>query len=89
MWFYGFLFLTVVIAAVCSIIALIKLILERYALIGKFIHTASLPQTADSSQSSIEQRIKSQSSIFMRVVSRCVLYPLGKVYNIFNIFYFI
>lgn len=79
MWFYGFLFLTVVIAVVCSITALIKLTLERHTLIGKWIHIALMSQTADSAQSNIEHRIKSQTNIFMRVVSRCVLYPLGKV----------
>lgn len=89
MWFYGFLFLTVVIAAVCSIIALIKLMREHHTLTGKWTHITSMSQTADSNQSSIEQRIKSQTNIFLRVVLRCILYPLGKVYNIFEVYYFI
>lgn len=88
MWFYGFLFLTVVVAVVCSITALIKLTLERHTLIGKWIPIALMSQTADSTQSNIEHRIKSQTNIFMRVISRCVLYPLGKVYNMFKAFPF-
>ncbi|CEP16578.1 hypothetical protein [Parasitella parasitica] len=76
MWFYGFLFLSVVIAVICSIIALIKLMREHRALIRKWIHIASMSQTTESAQSNIEQRAKSQSNVFMRVVSRCVMYPL-------------
>ncbi|KAL9540746.1 hypothetical protein MBANPS3_009513 [Mucor bainieri] len=80
MWFYGFLFFSVVIAAICSIIALVKLTHEHHTLVGKWVHIASMSQAAESAQSSVEQRIKAQSSVFMRVISRCVLYPLGKVY---------
>jgi len=80
MWFFGFLFLSIVIATVCSITALVKLTHEHHTLAGKWIHIASMSQTAESARSSVDQRIKMQSSVFMRVISRCVLYPLGKVY---------
>lgn len=82
MWFYGFLFLSVMIAAVCSVIALVKLTREHHTLVGKWIHIASMSQTAEPAQSSVDQRVKAQSSVFMRVVSRCVLYPLGKYMQI-------
>ncbi|KAF1804003.1 hypothetical protein FB192DRAFT_1470540, partial [Mucor lusitanicus] len=76
MWFYGCLFLSVIIAVICSIIALVKLTHEHHTLVGKWVHIASMSQTAESAQSSVEQRIKAQSNVFMRVISRCVLYPL-------------
>ncbi|CAO0789517.1 unnamed protein product [Mucor circinelloides] len=76
MWYYGFLFLSIMIASICSITALVKLMKEHHTLVGKWAHIASMSQAAESAQSSVEQRIKAQSSIFVRVVSRCVLYPL-------------
>ncbi|KAG1113913.1 hypothetical protein G6F42_014334 [Rhizopus arrhizus] len=79
MWYYGFLFLSIMIASICSITALVKLMKEHHTLVGKWAHIASMSQAAESAQSSVEQRIKAQSSIFVRVVSRCVLYPLGNV----------
>ncbi|GAN09070.1 hypothetical protein MAM1_0241c08592 [Mucor ambiguus] len=76
MWFYGFIFLSVAIAVVCSVIALVKLMRVHHTLIGKWVHIASMSQTAEPAQSSVEQRSKAQSSVFKRVTSRCILYPL-------------
>lgn len=77
MWHYGFIFLSIVIATGCSIIALVKLVHEHNNLISRFIHIASTSETADTANSNIQQRIKSQSNIFTKVVSRCIIYPLG------------
>lgn len=81
MWYYGFLFFTVVIAAICSIIALIKLILERQLLSGKWAHITSISHTtSQSEQPQTEQGAKVKSKVFMRVFTRCVLYPVGNAY---------
>jgi hypothetical protein len=82
MWFYAFLFLTVLTAVACSVIALIKLMREHHNLIGNF---ANIPnnnnlECTDTANSQIQKCLKSQTNIFRRVVTRCVIYPLGNYY---------
>jgi hypothetical protein len=78
MWFYAFLFLTVLTAVACSVTALIKLMREHHNLVGNF----NIPNDAeytDTANSQIQKCLKSQSNIFRRVVTRCVIYPLGNL----------
>ncbi|KAI8381531.1 uncharacterized protein BYT42DRAFT_613303 [Radiomyces spectabilis] len=75
MWFYGFVFGIIVIAVVCSVIAMYKLIKEFPSFRG---NQATDDQTRDA---------PAQPSIFGKVVLRCILYPL--VPFIVNIFGFV
>lgn len=80
MWFYGFLFLTTVIAMSCSIIASIKLLHEHRSLLGRFSdieESSHYNQQVEEQQSSLKK-----SNILTKVVSRCVIYPLGKTLTI-------
>ncbi|KAI8991247.1 hypothetical protein BDF20DRAFT_997167 [Mycotypha africana] len=90
MWFFGFLFFTVLLAVVSSCISLTKLMYEHRALINKFTHIASSsvpPSAADpfsnatiefnaAEDNVIQQRVRYHSNIFMRVVTRCVIYSM-------------
>lgn len=82
MWFYAFLFLAVLTAVACSVVALIKLMQEHHNLVGNF---ANIPDNSniertDTADGFIKKCLKSQSNIFRRVVTRCVIYPLGNYY---------
>ncbi|GAA5797559.1 hypothetical protein HPULCUR_002947 [Helicostylum pulchrum] len=72
-WFYTFLFFCIFVAASCSVIASIKLLRERNMLIKKFASSNMINVTSDAE---IQKYVRNQSSIFRKVVSRCVLYPL-------------
>ncbi|KAG2235736.1 hypothetical protein BDF21DRAFT_452187 [Thamnidium elegans] len=72
-WFYTFLFFCIFVAAACSVIASIKLLREHNTLIKKFASSNMIHVTSDAE---IERYMRNQSSIFRKVVSRCVLYPL-------------
>jgi hypothetical protein len=76
MWFYSFLLFTVAVATFCSVTATIKLRREHHILINKFTTIAD-DSTVSVSKRNVEDCIKSQSNIFLRVVSRCAIYPLG------------
>lgn len=73
-WFYAILFFCIFVASTCSVIASIKLLRERNTLIKKFTSSNTINVTSDAE---IQKYIRNQSSIFRKVVSRCVLYPLG------------
>ncbi|KAI7907234.1 uncharacterized protein BX663DRAFT_495279, partial [Cokeromyces recurvatus] len=76
MSYYGFLFFVIVIAFACSTMALFKLLRENRMVIRKFVHIAATSQTVETANNTIQQRIKYQSNVFIRVVSRCIIYPL-------------
>lgn len=80
MWHYAFIFLSIVIATACSVIALIKLVREHNNSINRFIHVTSDSQTVNTTNNIIlQQRLKYQSNVFTKVVSRCIIYPLGTI----------
>ncbi len=50
---------------------------EHHNLLARFSTIANNSQIAEASNSHIEEHTVKQSNILTRVVSRCVVYPLG------------
>ncbi|KAI8889657.1 hypothetical protein K501DRAFT_315097 [Backusella circina FSU 941] len=76
MWFYGFLFLTVFIATCCSVISMIKLFREQRLLINRFTSIAASSENGESEVDNIQNRKKHHSNVFIKVIYRCIIYPL-------------
>ncbi|KAI8876609.1 hypothetical protein K501DRAFT_279250 [Backusella circina FSU 941] len=87
MWFYGFLFVSILVAFCSSAITLIKLLREYHSVMNRFTSIAATSETPESANLHIKYRKKKQSSLFIKVTARCSLYPL--VPFICNIFGFI
>jgi hypothetical protein len=80
MWFYAFLFFVNVVAIVCSILALIKLLKVLRVVAVKLQHENDHSSVVDrKTENQMKKTIKrKQSSVFAKVVLRCIIYPLGK-----------
>lgn len=73
-------FFTVVVAVICSVIATIKLLMENHNLLGKFQNIADTSASVEVSKTHVQHRKENQTNIFLKVVSRCILYTLGKIW---------
>lgn len=80
MWFYSFLFFSIFTAAICSVIAAVKLIREQ-RIITQIDPNDTIEPINAAINNDHSQYNKNHSSVFRRVVIRCVMYPLGKPWN--------
>ncbi|KAI8887108.1 hypothetical protein K501DRAFT_269079 [Backusella circina FSU 941] len=84
MWYYSFLFFVNVIAIICSVAAMVKLVNEQHTLkrnMDALNNNSALP---NNNYSTVKEQ---QNSVFTKVVLRCIIYPL--VPFLVNIFGFI
>lgn len=81
MWYYAFLFLTTIIAVVCSITASIKLMHEQHNILNRFSTIANDQEATAGTDASIQICMTNNSGVFRKVVGRCILYPLGTYVN--------
>ncbi|KAI9356102.1 hypothetical protein BD770DRAFT_411446 [Pilaira anomala] len=72
-WFYAFLFFSIFIAALCSLIASLKLLREQHIIRKKVENSTSVNPNTDLE---IQKYIRNQTAVFRKVLIRCVLYPL-------------
>lgn len=77
MWYYGFLFLTTLVAVICSITASIKLMREQHIILKRFSTIANDREAYAGADPSIQVCLTNNSGVFRKVVCRCILYPLG------------
>jgi hypothetical protein len=91
MWFYGFIFFVNVVAILCSVLALVKLIKELRVVAAKLQHGNDHSSIVDrTTENQMNKSIKKrQSGVFTKVVLRCIIYPLGKYMIYFIIIFFL
>ncbi|KAI9483016.1 MAG: hypothetical protein EXX96DRAFT_556540 [Benjaminiella poitrasii] len=79
MWFYGFIFFINIVAVICSILAMSKLIHEQKQVASKMRYiNASSSFTNNNTDQHLEKTVKKRhNSVFTKVVLRCIIYPLG------------
>lgn len=86
MWFYGCIFFVNVIAIVCSITAMIKLLHEHKQLEKKMNNIALQSSFTSRDNERLDKSLKKKrNAIFTTVVVRCILYPLGKIHLLYFI----
>jgi hypothetical protein len=56
---------------------MIKLFTEHRLLINRFTSIAASSEDVESAANQIQYRKKHQSNVFIKVIYRCILYPLG------------
>jgi hypothetical protein len=68
---------SIIVAFCSSIITLIKLLKEHHSVMVRFTSIAATSETPESANLQLKYRRKKQSNLFLIVIARCSLYPLG------------
>lgn len=85
MWYYGWLLFSLAFAAICAGISIRFVLKKQDNFAGTLDMFTRRSRTEVSQLNTLKKYSNSNTDIFTKIARRCICYPLGKLFLVFNV----